>query len=465
MITPPTGSTWRSAAAIALGTVIALTSLTLGIAQMSLAAPTVHLTAWTIGPDEPSYYRKDNLVSAVDELNKQLAAQGGGEQVALDATFVTGGGEAWGAYKQRFVLAAQSGKAPDIVATGEEDIAAWAAAGYVAPLDAYVKKYAQFADVISTLWNATKYDGRIYAIPQDVEARPLYFNMPLLEKLGWSREKVADLPKAIEAGQFTLTDLLKTAKDAQDKNLVAAGHGWWIRPINGPDYYMYYEAFGGRMSDAGGKLLLDTKALRNEYTFFHDAVDTYKVTPKDIIGTDWNSWHQVVVDRQVLFTQCGTWCWAQWLKQYKMPADTLQATYGFALVPPGERGGRPITLSHPIVYMISKDSQHADLAARILALATTPALNARHAVTSGHLAILRDEGKVPQYAQDRFAAATTYMLKYTTFLPNNKDFGTYDQAIWLGLSAVIAGQMSPDQAVQTVTQQMRTNLGDNVVVR
>jgi inositol-phosphate transport system substrate-binding protein len=298
-----------------------------------------------------------------------------------------------------------------------------------------------------------------------VEARPLYFNMPLLAKLGWSHAQIASLPQAIQNGQFTLTDLLQTAKQAQDKGLVLSGYGWWIRPINGPDYYMFYEAFGGKMIDPSGKLFLDTAALGREFAFFHDAVFTYKVTAKDIIGTDWNSWHGTVIAKQVLFTQCGTWCWAQWISQYKMPADDLWKTYGFALVPAGSKGGRPVTLSHPIVYMISKSSQHADLAARVLALATTPQLNARHAVTSGHLAILSDEAQVPQYAQDTFAKDTIYMLRYTTFLPNDARFGAYDQAIWEGLTAVIAGQMAPAQAVQTVTQEMRTNLGDYVVIR
>jgi inositol-phosphate transport system substrate-binding protein len=115
--------------------------------------------------------------------------------------------------------------------------------------------------------------------------------------------------------------------------------------------------------------------------------------------------------------------------------------------------------------MISKSSQHADLAARVLALATTPQLNARHAVTSGHLAILTDEAQVPEYAHNKFANDTIYMLRYTTFLPADKLFGSYDQAIWQGLSAVVAGQMTPSQAVQAVTQQLRTNLGDHVVIR
>jgi len=165
---------------------LAAQGATLPVPGHAAAAPqVVHLTAWTIGPDAPSYYRKDNLLTAADALNKQLESEGSATRVTLDATFATGD---WGSYKQRFVLAAQSGKAADIVATGHEDIAAWAAAGYVIPLDAYLKKYPEFSEVIPTLWNATKFEGKIYAIPQDVEARPLYYNMPLLAKLGWSEQ-------------------------------------------------------------------------------------------------------------------------------------------------------------------------------------------------------------------------------------------------------------------------------------
>jgi len=32
----------------------------------------IKLTAWTIGPDEPSFYRRDNLIDAAKRLNKDL---------------------------------------------------------------------------------------------------------------------------------------------------------------------------------------------------------------------------------------------------------------------------------------------------------------------------------------------------------------------------------------------------------
>jgi len=56
---------------------------------------TVKLSAWTIGPDAPSYYRRDNLISAAETLNKKLA---GKPTVEIDATFESGG--QWGDYLQ-----------------------------------------------------------------------------------------------------------------------------------------------------------------------------------------------------------------------------------------------------------------------------------------------------------------------------------------------------------------------------
>src|SRR5438876_7982796 len=65
---------------------------------------TVKLSAWTIGPDAPSYYRRDNLVSAAEALNKELADQGAKTTIQVDATFESGG--SGDDYTQKFVLAA-----------------------------------------------------------------------------------------------------------------------------------------------------------------------------------------------------------------------------------------------------------------------------------------------------------------------------------------------------------------------
>ncbi|RLE70443.1 MAG: hypothetical protein DRJ43_02040, partial [Thermoprotei archaeon] len=141
----------------------------------ALKAPReITIVAWTIGPDEPSVYRFENLKIAAEYLNKMLKDMGINVTVKIDGFFWT---ESWGDYKKRFLLAMKAGKGPDIYLTGHEDVPTHAEAGYIIPLDDYIKKYWDlvYYDVFPTLWDSVKYKGKIWAVPQDTEARPVYF--------------------------------------------------------------------------------------------------------------------------------------------------------------------------------------------------------------------------------------------------------------------------------------------------
>ena len=68
-------------------------------------------------------------------------------------------------------------------------------AGHVVELDPLLKKYeAKFSDIIPTLWDSVKLTGKTYAIPQDTEARPVYYRKDLLAKMGWAKDKIDGLP-------------------------------------------------------------------------------------------------------------------------------------------------------------------------------------------------------------------------------------------------------------------------------
>ena len=102
---------------------------------------------------------------------------------------------------------------PDIILSGHEDVAPWSDNGYIIPLDDLIKKYsATYNNIIPMLWQSTEYKTKRWAIPQDAEARPLYWSKPALKGIGWSDADIAALPEKIKTGQFTLQDLLDTAK-------------------------------------------------------------------------------------------------------------------------------------------------------------------------------------------------------------------------------------------------------------
>jgi len=434
--------------------------------QSGGAAPggVVKLTAWTIGPDAPSFYRRDNLISAVVTLNKELEKESPKTTVELDATFESGG--QWGDYLQKFQLAAEAKQAPDIVLAGHENFAPWVGPSYVIALDDLLKKYeSKFKDVIPTLWDAMKLKGKTYAVPQDTEARPMYYRKDLLAKLGWSKDKIDGLPDAVKRGEFSMTDLLATAKEAVDKGVVEAGKGWYPRPTKGHDHYMFYYMHGGEMQDkATGKLVIVPGALEKYYGVYSNAVQT-KVTSPTLIGSDFKIWHQTVTAGKVLFYNAGTWTWKEWATTYKVPENDLWANVGFALIPAAQKGGKPTTLSHPVAYGVTSNSKAPELALRLLANATTPELNSRHSVESAHLAILSTQLKDPTYQKDKFLLATGYMSDFTTFIPNHAKYGAYDEVLFRFLSGVATGQLTPKAATEQAVAELKNQLRDELITK
>jgi inositol-phosphate transport system substrate-binding protein len=114
--------------------------------------------------------------------------------------------------------------------------------------------------------------------------------------------------------------------------------------------------------------------------------------------------------------------------------------------------------------MVTESSENQELAFRLLAHATSPELNSRHAVESAHLAILTSQADDPLYAEDEFLTAASYMSEYATYIPNHPDYGAYDEVIFRFLSAVQADEMSPAEATEAAIQELQAQLGDALIV-
>lgn len=421
----------------------------------------VVIKAWTIGPDNPSVNRFNNIVTAADRLNADLRREGAGVQIKVEGFFNT---VDWDPYLRQVLLAFQSGDAPDIVQASHPLSATWAAAGFIIPLDEMIPAHRQFADVVPSLWEAVKFKGKIWGIPQDTEARPLYFNRTLLRRLGWTDQQIADLPGRITRGDFTWDDVMATARDAVARNVVERGKGYYHRPRNGPDFLQWYRSHGGRDFDAAsGKLVLNKEAALRYFRWLRTGVDQ-GVIERDRINNDWNRFFQPVSDGKVLFFSGGTWNWAeldqQWLTA-KGGDEWLFANIGFAPHPTWRKGGRPITLSQPQAYMIPAASKNKELAMRLLAYTTVPDLDAKHAVGSAHLPILVTTARL---MKDRFLKEVSYLLTFTTFQPPHPDLGKWQDALFRGVSAVESGQVTPEQAVDLVAAEMQRTIRDQVII-
>ncbi len=377
----------------------------------------------------------------------------------------------WGDYKKKFTLAADAGEGPEIVLSGHEDVSVWANAGYIVDFEACKAKYPEFADVIDSLWESGTWNGKVWAVPQDTEARPMFYNKEKLLELGWTQEEVDSLPERIKNGEFTLDDLITTAKEAIEKGVVEPGYGYWHRPSKGGDFLQYYAAYGGRIYDeAQDKLVISKEALLNFYKFQRRVVEE-GITPENYIGTDSNIWHDTVSHGKALFWNGGVWNWSNWAKNFVAEEggnDYLFSFIGYALQPTGIEGQPGVTLSHPLVYMITapdtSETELYDEACAVLAKTTTTEINTRHAIDSTHLGILKSQAEDPAYSQDKLLSETLYMLDYNFYQPNHTMYTPWFDIVYDGMLKAENGEVTPEQAVEDVLKLLEVEIGDFLIV-
>ncbi|MFQ5406889.1 MAG: extracellular solute-binding protein [Anaerolineales bacterium] len=410
--------------------------------------------------------RCDNLIAAVGAANQTLAEQGDNRRIEV----VTIQDDAdWGDYKTEFELASEAGEAPDIIVSGHEHIGDWATAGYLVDVTDMLGDYPEFDDVIDSLWTSTELGGRRYGVPQDAEARPMYYSKPLLSELGWSDEDIESLDERIAAGEYTFQDMLDTAAEAVAAGIVEPGEGWWHRPSNGPDFLYYYFGAGGEVKTDGDALQFDRDAAFIVYDMLYDAAQVRDIIRPNKLDGDWDFHKEYTSSFQnVLFVFEGTWRWASWHTNYLQDVGGeayLFENVGFAPIPANERGtGAPITLTHPLGYMVSSGSENPDLALLLISKATVKELNTTYAIDSGHLGVLKSQSDYSPYKSAEFLSATLPLLDYTTFLPNSPFWSAWSEAYYLGIQAVESGDLTPEEAVNVVVDQLQNELGDNVVI-
>jgi inositol-phosphate transport system substrate-binding protein len=376
----------------------------------------------------------------------------------------------WEDYKRKYALAADAGEGPDIVLSGHEDVAVWSRAEYVVPFDEYREQYSEFDDVIETLWDSVSFDGQLWGVPQDTEARPMYYSKKKLAELGWSQEEIDSLPDRIRDGEFTLDDMIGTARQAVDEGVVKRGYGYWHRTEEGGDFLQYYAAYGGRLYDGGKKKLVVVRDALVEWYAFQRRVVEEEITPKNYIGTDSEVWHDTVSHGNALFFNGGIWNWSDWAQNYVADLggqDYLFENIGYALQPNGRSGEQGLTLSHPLVYMISSESasnaSNQDVSAAVLAKTTTPEINTLHAVESTHLGILKSQQDYPKYENNRLLSETLYMLDYNFYQPNHAMYGPYFTALWNSMVRAENGEASPEKAADEAIRLMKSEIPDEVI--
>lgn len=420
----------------------------------------VSVVAGGAGPND--HYRVDAIEMAASILMREADAVG----ESLDIKVNKRSYPDWDNFKQAVTLAGESGNAPDIVVTGHVDIAPWAQSGLISPIEDYIDLDSWPLNIIyPKLMDISSFNGMVYGIPQDSDARPFFYWRDHLRAIGMDENEIKALPDKVEAGEYTLYNMLEDAQKAQDKGLVEKGYGFYPRPDNGPDYWQFYTSFGGELQDPEtGLLVFNREAMRKTYQFFIDAVEK-GVTRRNHLGTPLEQWYTEVSTGKVAFWHGGTWHYARYTKEEGLK-DFFNRVQ-FSLIPAGDKSGQANTLTHPVVYLITKqeDEDSMEIAAKLVQIASEPRINTLHAIKSSHLGISPEQMDIGLYRNDRWTMeATERLLPKATSMPNNADFGAFWGIYWKNLEAAWSGQKTAEQAVADAEQEIRGTLANRVVI-
>ena len=429
---------------------------------VNAAAEVVSVRLWS-RVDRSGPLRHGNIVAAAELINRQFKAAGSATRVKVEV--FENNARGYDADALQLLKAFAAGKAPDLYVLAHEWVGEFAEAGYAMDLETHVSAFpAYYSDVAAVLWESVKYRGRIHAIPQDTEVRMFFYNKNMLRKIGRSEAFIEGLPAMVERGDFTIWDLSQLAKEVVDKG--AAKYGILHRPNVGADYLMIFTAFGARYSDAAtGKLIFSKGPMKEGFSWFAWNVKN-GVTPRNNTSMSWDAIHALWTGEKTFIKHYGIWDVGRQVKG-GFSENTASAYFkkaGFLHAPPSKRGGKPVNLSHPIAYAINPKSKKKELAAILIGLATTPYFNTLHAVGSFHIGINHGQASMPQYRQNWALSFATPMLKYTTFMPNHPKFGRYNAMLFRAIQGVETGRLSPEEAVEFLIDELRDQLGNDIVI-
>ena len=469
----------------------------------------VKFSAWGSG-DPNSVMRVYGIVEAARRINRVWEENGIKVKIVItDTHYVASFQDAYQEYLSKQPL----GQAGDFFVNSYAFLSTLADEGYILDITDYANAYKNVIDdFYPSLIEASKFNGRLYGLPQDTEARPLYVRKDVAAKIGLD---VNSLPEKVKNGEFTWSDVYYWAKKAKESG--AAEWGLIHRKGSAhPDLIQFIFAFGGKLDDKkSGKLVVDVPAIYKwlyvEWKFAQDGL-----LPKDIMSWDWaKQIHPTIVEGKTLFTIGGTWYWTEWqTKQYykgrSLTPEEVKEWFAYTLFPAGEKGNKPVTLSQPFVWMINskagtqnpkydelKDVYHK-LAFLMLIKASDPDINAIHSVISAHLPVRKEAAKLikdekwlndlknlnldlDQTVKDnikdivqatvnpinaQFLADVSYMLEYTHLAPAHPKYPALADIFKEAVDKVLRGEMTPEEGVNYIIQKVKADpeLAQNVEI-
>jgi ABC-type sugar transport system permease subunit/ABC-type glycerol-3-phosphate transport system substrate-binding protein len=325
--------------------------------------------------------------------------------------------------------------APDVLQLDVIWTPEFAAAGWLAPIDAPASDVEEFFDASI---QANRWDGRLYAIPLFVDVGMLYWRTDLFERA----------PR-------TLDELATSARQAVNRGDVPYGYVWQGARYEGlvTVFIEHLVGYGGAIVDGSGRVALDSEAAVQALAFLRAAVADGGISPRAVVGWQEEQTRFAFQNGRAAFMR--NWPYAYPLMQDEASSRIVGR---FAVAPmPAAPGGEPAAALGGAQLAINARSRHPAEARALIEYLTAPEQMIERARRAGQYpprrrlyesGALRDALAIPP--EDARA-----IIERATPRPVTPLYTELSSALQVSVHRSLSGQSAPAEAISAAARDVR----------
>jgi multiple sugar transport system substrate-binding protein len=372
-----------------------------------------------------------------------------------------------GAYYTKLALMMKSNDPPDIVREDSFLIGSDVTAGYLAPLDTYLKSWPEYAEQwFPSMQKITTFEGKNYGMMNGTDVRLIWYNKDIFQKAGlpttWQPKSWADILSAARTIKAKVPNVVPmNLYSGIPMNEASTMQGMEMLLYGTKDPLYNYDT---------KKWIVSSKGFQDSLDFVKQVYD-----PANLLGPSndialtpqaGNTVSQQLLPQGKLGIDIdGSWLPGTWAATGQVPWPEWQKTLGMAKMPT-QSGQDPqyVTLSGGWADSITARSTHKDLAFEVLKIAYTKQSLADYDVEAAQIAPRKDIGDVPAYHDLPGNTFFTELVGFTQFRPGFPAYPKLSVEITRAMQQVMQGQTSTEamasyaQAATGITGESNTEI-------
>lgn len=341
--------------------------------------------------------------------------------------------------------------APDVMYEDTFLVKADAQAGYLLPLDGYVKNWSDWSQFYANAKQAGQgVDGKIYGIPMGTDTRALWYNKDIFKKVGlpvpWQPKTwndVLDAAKTIKAKDPSVIPFHMYSGKPQGEASTMQGFEMLLYGANGPGDTLY----------KNGKWVVGAKAFTDSLQFVKEVYQGgLGPTPEQeldpnvgtTVADTWLPQSKLAIDLD------GSWQSGTWLKTGTAPWPQWSSVMGEAAFPtqngqaPGEN-----SMSGGWTLALGSHTKNGQDAFNFVKMFLSKKGSLEYDVQNSQIAVRKDVATDPAYdSSNPTFKFFSGLVANTHFRPATSEYSQISNAIQVAMESVMTGQQSPAQAAQ-----------------